>query len=460
MTYRTGIRRSIQIIVALIVGALLLGAITSNPAPASHEHPPPSAEITYSLSDLGRTEATRVILLKAGGPQPTEPTTLVDASGTLVVTASPVVGECKEDKELTTGLGTDEWCIKLENIATGQPIVGALGGGDSTVVLTIEAKHRLRWPLLAVGVFFLAAVVVVILTTFALPRFVYWAQLKWASRKRDNDTVKGVKDWVAKAQANRLSSAEIVSRLEWAREHGAEKVRTDRTNLAAELRAASKLHEAPLHEEAEAEKEKGKLVHIDQVLTASGDVATSDAASLLAAYRSAVKTYEQFDRTSKTLVEGIEDEDIKATAQLHRDDGLRRHANYLARATKTEWEKQLAELLSQILDLRAADRGTRALIAPDDQSERSHDLLAVQTEVSRGVAIFAVVGASAATLVLAAVLMAIATATVLAGTYMPNNTFGTKTDYIALAIATLGSAGAVGVVTLLLRLRLPNSWNA
>jgi len=59
--------------------------------------------------------------------------------------------------------------------------------------------------------------------------------------------------------------------------------------------------------------------------------------------------------------------------------------------------------------------------------------------------------------VLAAVPMLIAASSVLAVWYLPNQTFGTWTDYLALAVSALGSSSVVGVLALLFLLRGPQA---
>ena len=451
-------RRGLFAALAIGITAILAVGITGAQADDPAEPELIEAALTYR-TDVGPSAAMRVLAIHTAGAPPTEATTPASPTGELTIVATPISAEpCSSKDPRETGLGDTLWCLKLEGVVPGEPIVGTLRGDETALTLTVEARHDWRNPALWAAATLVVAIVVAALTLKLAPSVIANVQLGW--NKKNEDDLTGLSEWSGEAQTNRLSTAAIVSRLRWAKHHGAAKVRATRTELSL-LEANSPLSGAPLLDQAQAEVAIGQLVTATDILTADGKPAVSRAETLRRVLASAHVQHETFLAIADDLLGAI-DGDEKDRAEEAKAMGAQAHVDFLQLVTFEAWQKRMADQLAFIHSLRLeqiADTLTASISVHPGPTAAS-PTAAGPGDIPGRRLVGQFLLASGLTLSVAFTLAVIATTTVLAGTYIPNTTFGTTQDYVVLTAGTLGSSAATSIVTLLLFLKSPNEWHA
>lgn len=444
------------------VAALVAGTLLSVGLPAAGAQEPaekPSASLTYR-TDVGPDTAGRVIVLLADGPPPEDKSVLVDEEGQLVVSVEPLPDDderCGRDP-LRTTLGDDEWCLRLSGIGAGARTTGRLVGDGSVVELSVEARHDWRNPAWVALASLLLAVGLLFLTTRLLPKWLVRAQLFWLTLS--DHGIDGFMKWASDVAGIRLSHADTLARLRWAKRHGKQRITAVRAGLR-EAAQNSQLEGAPLVDESNAEAAKA-TVDIGDVLTVTGTVETSAAEELFAALTTADAARAAFDSSAGALRARITDPTDRQQAEQLHNQGLSMHRDVLRLTNLATYQQGLSSTLAEIQRRvpSATDEERRLVgVAVTSDATAAGDQAVVQAAgLPAVVATIPFVAATATAAGVAVVLMAIAAATVLAAVYVPSHTFGTFADYVKLATTALGSSSVAGVLALLLLFKGPDDW--
>lgn len=209
---------------------------------------------------------------------------------------------------------------------------------------------------------------------------------------------------------------------------------------------------------------RGSAVTADELLTPAGARATSTAERLLGLVEQASAARMAFDQVSAMLLAKVPDANRTAAEALVQQ-GQKLGDGFLSEFTMDTYLTELRDYLRQL----------HLLVPPKARQVQGEALAAlaiggpaVGLEAPAGgaraassppVIVDAAVTASAVAAA-AIALMVIAVGSVLAAQYLPNQTFGTWTDYFGLAVAAFGSSSVVGVLALLVLLRGPQAWYA
>ncbi len=437
--------------------------------PPEIEDIPPPLPKTASLtirSVVTKGSASRTVVVLTDGAPPGQDLIAVDSTGTNVAPVA-VLGTtsrgCKSAETLQTGIGRDRWCLRFKNVAAGQPYQVVLHGASTVLTLTLTTRNNLVFPVLAALGALLVAVLLLMLATRFLPDLLTKRQLARAMR---DTSISGLRRWADTAQG-RLSPADIVARLQWARRYGRAQVLGARTQLHRLLdNPETHLPDCPLREAAIAEVNRPDTdVGADELLTPSGARAVSPAERLLQDVEQATAARKAFDQVCTGLLEDIpRDDDNRATAEDLWRQGDDYGTGFLSDFTIDTYVAGLRTTLNQIQALVPAQGqpvstlAMRSLAMGALSAGGREPALAQVRATMASVIVSDAVVAVGAVLMVALILMVIAVGSVLAVQYFPNETFGRATDYLGLAVAAFSSSSVAAVVALLFLLRKPQAW--
>lgn len=137
-------------------------------------------------TQIGLDAQSRIIRLLVLGEPPTLPVQLVNSTGDHVVMASvlPDEADCAEEPALSTGRGSDVWCLSLDDVAAGAAVSGNLEGERAKLALTVESRHGLLLPSLTA----LSGLALAVLVTLASPSCCPGSPLGWGCADRPGRT--------------------------------------------------------------------------------------------------------------------------------------------------------------------------------------------------------------------------------------------------------------------------------
>jgi hypothetical protein len=359
-------------------------------------------------------------------------------------------------------LGNDPWCLHLIGVDAGHSVSGQLKGTRSVVTLTVKARQAIWLPALTGALILLLAVLAAWLAGTFLPPRVSRVLLHLEVCK--DGGVTGLKEWADKADG-RISTADVLARVRWAKRVGRGQVLASRASLKAALETKrSVIPECPLRDAGQAETTRGDQVAVDDLLTPGGAATVSTAEHLLQTVETATSGLTNFIAISKELINRISASADKDAAQKLADQTVANAKGYLSEFTLGKYLDSLQQALEDIGRRSTASEtvapGTAGLAAVSLSPSRlaASALSAVRSAsvaaVSTARPMIAIVPFALLTLAL----MIIAVAGVLAVQYFPNPTFGSGADYLALAATAFGAAQAAAVLALLLLLRGPADW--
>jgi hypothetical protein len=226
-----------------------------------------------------------------------------------------------------------------------------------------------------------------------------------------------------------------------------------RTQLGTILNApATRLPQCPLRDAANAEVQRDAVITAAELLTPAGARGISTAERLLQLVEQASAARTAFDEVSAVLLANVPDDD-RPTAEALREQGQSLGDGFLSEFTMDIYLTGLRDYLSHLHLLTppgqpAPVQGLAALAIGGPAAGPGAPVSSIRT-TSVSVAIAGTAVTVGAVVVAAIVLMVIAVGSVLAAQYLPNQTFGTLTDYFGLAVAAFGSSSVVGVLALL-----------
>ncbi|HEY7135692.1 MAG TPA: hypothetical protein VIB48_11545 [Acidimicrobiia bacterium] len=431
------------------------------PAAAATEDAPTKTTITMR-NTVGLDPVTRILVLRANGAAPTETTRLVDDTGRHRIVATPLPAtdpQCSQAPVHDTGSGADTWCFRLEHVTTGTTYKGDLSGAAAVVSLTVTARHGATLPVLAAAAALVLAVLLAWLTTRSVPELVT-RMLLWRALCRD-DGVDGLRTWGRDAAGVRLSRADVLARVRWAKGPGIRQLRATRAQLRMSL-ASGALPDCPLRQAAETAAARTDVARPD-LLTDAGTRATSDAERLLTVVSAASDAIKSFDGLAQALLDEIPHDDANRVAA----EKLVAQQRELPTDFLSEFTLELVqqsfldslETLRGYADVTPPTASAQALVAaigPGRMVAAARGWVEQSKSAVEGSIRLAT--AAGAVIVTAAILMTIATATVFAAQYLPNETFGTARDYFLLVVTALGSSAAAGILAVLVLLRGPTAW--
>jgi hypothetical protein len=427
---------------------------------------PLTAALTIGYTATWGGSATRTLVVLAAGRPPSR-ALVTDPTGTKVVTVTVLRQTdpaCAAAATIAqTGLGTDRWCLKLSGITPGQHYQGVLAGASATLILTLAARDG--WPLPALTA--LTALLITIgllwLATHLLPDLLTRREL--AAAAADDGGIAGLPAWAASA-AGRLSSTDILARLRWAKRYGRAQVLGARSQLGQVLDdPLTLLPSCPLRAAAEAERLRPDGdVASGEVLTPAGTRAVSTAEQLLQLVEEAAGARIAFDQICAALMAGIPDPQ-RATGEALRLQGQALGTGFLSAFTMDVYLTGLRDMLTQLHLLVPVHTLPPPIAAMAALAQRASPAGAgapagAARNAGLSVAVAGTAIAVGAIFAVAVVLMLIAVGSVLAVQYVPNQTFGSSTDYFQLVISAFGTSSAVGLLALLLTLRGPQAWYA
>lgn len=434
------------------------GFVLTGVAPAAGAASP-SVPLTVRATVGSGSETRRLVVITAGKP-PTRAARLVDATGkhkasVKVLTAK---GACHGAPVHYTSIGRRRWCLQLTGLRAGVTFQGELVGPSATLALTVTARNGLAGPIVTCVIALLLAMLLVWLGTHTLSSAITTLLLQQAIR--NDDGVEGLAAWARTAvNDGRLSSADVLARVRWAKGPGKRQLIGTRKALQT-LLAAADIPQCPLRMEAEAEAERQNVTRQD-LLTEAGTRAQSTAEHLAAVVADANQAILGFDQGAAGLLAHIPANDPShgaAETLMHNTQAY--PAGYLSELTlnqvKGEFQDTLTQLHTYVPQAQAAPQLAMLAIAGPGLAQH---MLGSYLGTPSGTTIAArAVTTAAALLITAGLTMLAAVITVIATQYLPNQTFGTLADYLTLAATSLGSSTAAGIVTVLALWRGPNAW--
>lgn len=428
---------------------------------------PDSSTATAALTihaAVGWGSASRTVVVLTSGLPPTTGATLVDDSGEHAVEVqTDGISGCDRAPRLRTGLGTDQWCMRLTNIAPGQPFKGVLHGAATSLTLTVAAHHTV-WPLPAgatLGALLVALGLLFLTTRFLPDQLTHW-QLRTA--KADDAGIAGLRTWANDANG-RLAEGDILARLRWAKRYGKGQVSRARAHLATVLDdPATRLPPCPLRTEADAERNRQDITAAD-LLTPAGARATSKAEQLLQLVEQAGAARAEFDEIADALIAQLAGAEQREQAQALKEQKDDLAQDFLSPLTMDTYQSGLRDYIAQIQQYVTQARqapAVHAMVALSAAPATRGGALGIggAAPLAATVNVAVAVATVGATVIVAVILMIVAAGTVLAAQYLTNPTFGTWEDYLGLILTALGSSSVAGILALLLLFRGPRAWYA
>ena len=399
-----------------------------------------SLAVRYSLPPDGGHD--RTLVLEALGPAPAGQVTLVDQEGRTSVRVAVLNlsnAACQHAPVRDTGLGEDRWCLQLAGLRAGSEVTGKLSGPSSVVTLKVAARHGLRLPV-AFSVLVLLLAAGFVLYTSSLMGERASRLLTMALLRRRSD-VAGLRDWAESAK-DFLTWERIRSLVGWMRERGRQRATRARASLAAaeEEVSGAGLPDCPLRTSARDEA-GSTVVRATDLVSPRGAILDHPAHVLEEALGRAVDLLDDFNTKVELLMPLVPQErmgDAEAKVRQTRASFTTISASDVESALPARLNETTGLLTSYIGQAAAsAFMGTRA-------SATSTSITTTPRERFREVA---EVGAASWPIMAAiVVLMVVATVAALSANYAQKPTFGTATDYTALAVAVFGSTSVAGIV--------------
>jgi len=446
----------------IVLAALLLAAIA---APDTLAATPREGQVTFHF-DLWPWSSSRPIVVLVGrGVAPVHPTPLVVASGRDRVVAKPIDPpdtRCERLRYRFTGLGGSQaWCFSLDRLVASGSFSGKLRGSSASVTLTITTRH-VWWsgPLWTAFGAAVVAVALVFFTSSRLPSLITALRLR-SEKERTGKRVTDLDGWMREARG-RMTQGDLLSAVIWMRTDGIAALEATRADLADALERASAIPDgSPLRTAARREAEKTSIDASD-LLGTDGKRATSNASQLLGLIERMQADISEWQLEVGRLLPGVSPAHEKE-AQQEIQDAQAELATLSAR--NVEWVKtKLDDVVGQLAVWSDSARpAVQALFGSGVTADVGLREFSDGVEFGRGSLrrLLPLADATAARgllVVTVILLMAVAAGTALVANYLPNDTFGSFSDYASLAVSVFGSATITGIVGAALAWTKTDDW--
>lgn len=457
------VNRSLGVPAAAIVLVALpsLVAAPGEPAPPAKE-----AALTVNLEgEQGESGHPYEFAVSAEGRRPAEPAVLRDASGLHTATVAAARG-CQGPARVGFPGGGARWCLRLEDVARGHELTGAVTGGGAVgerkLSLTVNRRDSFLWlPLLTMLAGFLAGAFAVLYKAAMrepIRSTVLGRRLRENRRASRGKRIAGLTAFVRDRLAAGDSVDDLIPKVANLLDNGpglakavrqalGEKVEADRAELSAFAvwRAAAREAARTGHEVGDFLAEDGSrkqhpAAELNGLLEQMGEVV-----GRLRSLRGKVAALAEENRTEPA--EALARAELVAKQAATAPEAARlgelldaaRDAVEMAQAKEATKKLRPQRLVAPTRGREPeAVAGEPTLPPPADAAELGGGKLG-STELK----------AIALTAVAVVAVLAIAVATVKQSTYDPRLTFGSAADYVSLFLAALGSAAAGSVLVLL-----------
>lgn len=455
--------------VAALTLALPLSWAGSHPAFAQTDEPEiPEVEMTIHVTaPVGFDDGGKFYVgIAALGPPPSGSATLVDSGGRNAATVSSAPGQCQGDQRLT-GLGTDEWCLRISGLGAGSDVVGSVTTSQMTLKLTVGERHNFFWlPLLVTLGSFVLALVVAWWTTIELGRGVARNRVQAEVDQNSRDRViEGLGEWVTD-QRVALQETDLLPIVLAIRRSG------PRASAKARIRLGQALTSSPLPAthalrvaaKQEADRQDNRMEDFYSGATKREKHPADETIGLL----NTAQLIWQRLRRAEAIIGTLTPDGTAGLRELLRnaDDVLAqaKDAAGLSFAEKAESEvwRKLADMIVSgehpRLDeaLAAPERPEGGDLTVDSLDRRVLPLplppLLPRIGLPPALPLIEAGLLTAGTVLLLALIAAVSVAS---ANWIPNATFGTWPNYLALALSAFASTAVAGILAVLVLWRTP-----
>jgi hypothetical protein len=406
-----------------------------------------AAEAELKVYVTERPSQPLYLRVAAAGAPPTGSARLQDAGGLNEATVTFPPAGCGSQELRHTGLGTEEWCLRVEGLGAGSESTGRIETAAATLKLTVGLRHPLwPWPVLTTLGSILVGLLVAWVTTDVLP--------EWISRRRvdreisDNEwagsrKIEGLRAWVGlQGQGTPYKTLRpLVTRLcRFApMQAGQARDRLGGAIGAAELPGGIKLLEAARAEAQKKEHSITDFYHRDGTKTAR-----HPADEWIVTLERAHRLHRQLHWAGTTIGE-LKSETLKAlldhTAHVFRGVADASGLDFAEETARDLW-RRIHDAIGSAPP-RLADEATRT-----DWSGPALPPAAVGPAISERLT--PLVEAGWATFLATLAIIAVAALSAASASYFPKQTFGTFADYVALFVSGFGSSSIAGILGTLL----------
>jgi hypothetical protein len=418
----------------------------------------PAAGLTVHLTaDNGLTGTSPLYVLVQAMGSPNGPIVIANEAGTNQATVIRISGGCGGKPLRHTGIGAEEWCLKVEGLRPGSDSSGTINGDQLDLKLTLGVRHSFWFlPLGVTLVSFAIGLLVAWWTTAGLSGYVNKklldAELK-ANKKADTaQKISGLGEWVADCRETMADKA-ILPLVRAIRAYGPTHSGAARARLQEALDAAV-LDAGPIKDAATAEARRSDN-SVDDFYSGATKRDAHPADELIVVLKRVKGIRQELDHAQSTIASLPDESQVGLPVLLHqlRTD-LAGAANVDAlpiiseRVVSDLW----GEIDERIASLPPLERAEPELVrggvmpAPTavELPAAAPSIWSMPEAILGGDA--GLLSAGIATVLTIAALAAIAVAIVASANYLPNTTFGTFADYLALAASAFTSTLLIGVL--------------
>jgi hypothetical protein len=422
----------------------------------------PTAEITvHRTAHVGWGDGGDFyVAVFALWPPPRDPTTLVDTSGTNVATVTSAPGQCREEPR-RTGLGPVEWCLKVSGLAAGSDVVGTLTTSQMSLKLTVGTRHNFVWGPLAITIAsFLVALFISWWTTMDLGRRIANKRVDAELKKNESDSlILGLDTWVGEQKETQQDSV-ILPIILAVRRSGPREAGRARARLG-EAESSSPLpegHEVRANARIEAARDDHKMEDFYSGPTkrdrhpADAKVELLNRAHLIwQKLRRAEDLVGKLPAGSQPGLRQLLRNAHDILAQAKDDSGL----TFADEAESELWRKlddvialERHPALEAALDVEERPKGGDLTVDALDREVLPLPLPRLIPRIDM-VPVLPLIEAGFLTVATVVVLALIAALSVASANWVPNATFGTWSNYLALAVSAFASTAAAGILAVL-----------